>query len=145
MAIVLVVDDEPDILFFLQVILEEIGHRVLVARNGKEGLETAVRSVPDLIVTDWNMPQMDGAEFCARLRLYPTLAHVPVVMLSARYPPVGKEALWNTFLRKPVDLETFESTVGGLLVSRLPSPARTAAPHDPAPSRWQPIFWKCWP
>ncbi|WP_168787677.1 response regulator [Paraburkholderia aromaticivorans] len=145
MATILLVEDEPDLLFVFQIVLEERGHRVRTARNGKEGLDIASRYLPDLIVTDWNMPEMDGEELCERVRLSPALASVPVAVLSARYPPAEKNFLWNAFLLKPVDVETLQLTVARLLVGRLSGTSVKPALCDPAPSRWQPISWRCWP
>ncbi|MFM0512884.1 response regulator [Paraburkholderia sp. RL17-373-BIF-A] len=145
MATILLVEDEPDLLFVFRIVLEERGYRVHAARNGKEGLDIASRYLPDLIVTDWNMPEMDGEELCERLRLSPALASVPIAVVSARYPPLGQKSLWNAFLLKPVDVETLQLTVARLLVGRLSRTSVRQALSDPAPSRWQPISWRCWP
>lgn len=145
MVTILLVEDEPDLLSVFQIVLEQRGYRVLPARNGKEGLAIASRHLPDLIVTDWNMPEMDGEELCERLRLHPALASVPIAVVSARYPPVEKKYLWSAFLLKPVDVETLHLTVAQLLVGR-PSGTSARPPlRDPAPSRWQPVPWRCWP
>jgi CheY-like chemotaxis protein len=139
MPTILLVDDEPDILAVLQMALMWRGYRVLLSKDGKAALDAAGRSLPDLIVTDYNMPQMDGIELCRQLKRYPVLAEIPVIMVSAQAPAHQKTALWNVFFFKPLDLDAFESTVGLLLLSR---PLReTLGPvcSDRAISRWQPV------
>ena len=81
-ATVLVVDDDPDTVDTMRDILEEEGHTVLSARNGLEGLEVALRTVPDLVLLDLDMPVMDGRAFLEAVRKAPTLADVTVVVLS---------------------------------------------------------------
>jgi CheY-like chemotaxis protein len=144
MSTVLLVDDEPDNLWVYQLALEGNGHHALLADSGESGLSVALRELPDLIVTDWNMPGMDGVELCTRLKLFPALARVPVIMISARTPPDSKSGLWNTFLRKPVDLNAFESSIALLLARRLLSPAIRECGLERAPSRLQPVFPKYW-
>jgi CheY-like chemotaxis protein len=145
MSTVLLVDDDPDNLWVFQLVLEEHGHRVLVAEDGETALRKAGRHVPELIVTDWEMPGMSGVELCERLKLYPALAQIPVVMVSARTLPERDKKIWNAFLRKPVDLESFDATVSSFLAKRIGGPFRRPFPSDRAMSRWQPICSKCWP
>lgn len=144
MSTILLVDDEVDSLWLFKLVLEERGHHVMVAENGSAALEKASRYIPDLIVTDWNMPGTDGVELCQRLKCYPALAQIPIVMASGQTPPMEKSALWNVFIQKPVELDTLESAIDSLLLQRLPAPERGA--HVPAPpaARWQPVPWKLW-
>ena len=81
---ILVVDDEADILHFLELVLRERGHDVLIASSGREAIELARREHPDLILLDIMMPQMDGWEVLKLLRVDEETAHIPVAMLSAR-------------------------------------------------------------
>lgn len=81
-ATVLVVDDDPDTVDTMREILEEEGHTVLCARNGREGLQVALQSIPDLVLLDLDMPVMDGRAFLEAVRSSPTLADVTVVVLS---------------------------------------------------------------
>ena len=119
MSIILIVDDDPDSLWLLQVALEGRGHHVVLAGDGQSALEKARHCLPDVIVTDWNMPRMDGDVLCERLKCYPALALIPIVMTSARSPPLDRTGLWNFFLRKPVDIETLAATVDSLVTKRL--------------------------
>lgn len=144
MSTILLVDDDVDSLWLLQMALEAHGHHVILAENGEAALGKAGRCLPDLIVTDWNMPGTDGVELCRRLKFYPALAQIPVVMSSGQTPPAEKSALWSVFIPKPVELSTLESTIDTLLAKRLASPLHTTTAAAPAPSRWQAVPWKLW-
>ncbi|MFM0061015.1 response regulator [Paraburkholderia phytofirmans] len=139
MPTILLVDNDPEILAALSAALEWRGYRVLLSKDGRSALEHAGRILPDLIVTDCSMPEMDGVELCRRLKLYPALTAIPVIMVSAQAQLRQKPPLWDAFFLKPVDFEAMESTVGMLLFSR---PLReTLRPlwSDRAMSRWQPV------
>jgi diguanylate cyclase (GGDEF)-like protein len=65
---ILVVDDEPTSLHLVRALLERAGHQVVTAKNGQEALALALADPPQMVVTDWMMPGMDGVELCKRLR-----------------------------------------------------------------------------
>ncbi len=81
---ILVVDDEPNIVQTLQDRLEMNEYDVIVAHNGKEGLETALQEKPDVILLDVIMPIMDGHEMLEALRKHPEGKNIAVIMLTAR-------------------------------------------------------------
>ena len=81
-ATVLVVDDDHDTVDTMREILEEEGHVVRCAHNGRDALAVALRDPPDLVLLDLNMPEMDGRAFLDAVRGHPTLADVVVVVLS---------------------------------------------------------------
>ena len=137
MPTILLVDDEPETLAALSVALELRGYQVHLCGDGKAALQQAGRLLPDLIVTDCNMPVMDGVQFCRQLNLYPALAAIPVIMVSAHAPTQQEPALWNVFFFKPIDLDDFESTVGLLVLSRPSREALRPVCSDRAMSRWQ--------
>jgi CheY-like chemotaxis protein len=104
---VLVVDDDPDICATMQAALEFFGYSVDTARDGAEALQKLRRGdVPFLILLDFMMPGMNGIEFRSEQLRDPSLASIPVVMLSgagdvaAKAAAVGMEGL-----NKPVDLD----------------------------------------
>ena len=101
-ATVLVVDDDPDTVETMRDILEEEGHLVLSARDGREGLDMALRYVPDLILLDLEMPVMDGRAFLAAVSKLPALADVTVVVLSGTSD--AKVACES--VKKPLRLDT---------------------------------------
>ncbi len=81
---ILVVDDEGDILHFLELVLREKGYEVATASSGHEALTRAQMAKPDLILLDIMMPQMDGWEVLKLLRVDDETSDIPVAMLSAR-------------------------------------------------------------
>jgi DNA-binding response OmpR family regulator len=87
---ILVVDDEPDVLRMLQVVLGRRGHEVLTAASGIEGLVRAQGDRPDLVLLDIMMEGMDGWETLKLLKLEEGTRGIPVVMLSARVEPRDK-------------------------------------------------------
>ncbi len=80
---VLVADDSPDMRTLLYELLRD-EYRVLLARDGQEGLDLARREHPDLILSDVMMPRMDGQEFCRQIKTDAECAHIPFVMLTAK-------------------------------------------------------------
>ncbi|GEM_PF-122277 len=82
MALVLVVDDDLSFRFFLKALFETDGHEAVAARNGAEGLETARRRRPDLVVLDVMMPGGGGLPMYRAMQADPALRSVPVIMLS---------------------------------------------------------------
>jgi DNA-binding response OmpR family regulator len=81
---ILIVDDEEDILHFLELVLREKGYQVVTATNGHDALTTAQIEKPDLVLLDIMMPQMDGWEVLKLLRVDDETSDIPVAMLSAR-------------------------------------------------------------
>jgi DNA-binding response OmpR family regulator len=81
---ILVVDDEDDILHFLELVLQEKGYGVITASGGHEALTRAQIDKPDLVLLDIMMPQMDGWEVLKLLRVDEETSRIPVAMLSAR-------------------------------------------------------------
>ncbi len=111
---ILLVDDEPEILTAWRLILEGEGYEVVCARNGAEAVARIASFVPDLIITDWMMPIMDGAELCNRLKKMPRFVNVPVLFHTAVPPPASEEKNWDVCLRKPVGKSLFLATVARL-------------------------------
>ncbi|MCI0412627.1 response regulator [bacterium] len=81
---ILLVDDEEDILDFLELILEEQGYSVIKATSGTDALAAAQMHRPELILLDIMMPEMDGWEVLKLLKADEEVTHIPVAMLTAR-------------------------------------------------------------
>ena len=111
---ILLVDDEPEILSAWRLILVSEGYDVRCAHNAVEALDTVKLGIPDVIITDWMMPLMDGAEFCRRLKARPDLAQIPILVHSAAPPSPDKLQASNAYLRKPVNAQLFLRTVARL-------------------------------
>jgi CheY-like chemotaxis protein len=114
MALILTVDDEPDVLFLLRVIFERAGHSVMEAQNGGVALEAIQQQKPDVIITDLMMPVMDGREFVENLKQDPKTSSIPIIMLTAN--PNGAVGA-DVVMRKPFSnseiVEQVESLVQG--------------------------------
>jgi diguanylate cyclase (GGDEF)-like protein len=80
---ILAVDDEPISLRLLTSVLEREGHRVSSARNGREALAIALEQAPQMVITDWLMPEMDGLELCKRLRSTEAGRDLYILVLTA--------------------------------------------------------------
>ncbi len=81
---ILVADDETHILHVVSLKLRNAGFTVLTAADGQEALEIAQQEKPDLLITDYHMPQLSGIELCQRLKADPATAGIPAIMLTAR-------------------------------------------------------------
>jgi two-component system, OmpR family, alkaline phosphatase synthesis response regulator PhoP len=81
---ILVADDESHILHVVSMKLRNAGYNVVTAHDGQEALEAALAEPPDLIITDYHMPQLSGLELCQRLKQQPSTSHIPAIMLTAR-------------------------------------------------------------
>jgi two-component system, chemotaxis family, chemotaxis protein CheY len=107
MATILIVDDSASIRQTIQIALSDTGHGVVEAVNGAEGLRTALERHFDLIITDLNMPQMDGLTMIRQLRTKPALAGLPIIFLStesdATVKMQAKSAGATGWLTKPFD------------------------------------------
>jgi CheY-like chemotaxis protein len=144
MSIILIVDDDSDSLRLLQVVLEGRGHRVVRAGDGQQALQMASRCLPDVIVTDWNMPRMNGDVLCERLKCFPALALIPIIMTSARPQPLDRTGLWDFFLRKPVDIDALAARVDSLVTRRSGNNFVRAHCGAMPLSRWAPEAVKYW-
>ncbi|MBI5624035.1 MAG: response regulator transcription factor [Elusimicrobia bacterium] len=80
---ILVIDDEPETLAVTRAVLEKAGYCAITARCAAEGIDRAIESAPDLILSDVSMPDMDGLALCRRLKTETRLSRVPVVLVSA--------------------------------------------------------------
>lgn len=103
---ILLVDDEQDILDMLSYLLKKEGFEVYSADNGKKGIELAKKMVPDLIILDVMMPEMDGVETCIKLREVDSLDQTIITFLTARaedYSHIaGLEAGADDYIYKPI-------------------------------------------
>ena len=98
---VIVVDDEPDIRYLLRTTLEEAGYGVVEAAHGEAALEQVRESRPQLVVTDWMMPRMNGGELIERLRADASTREIPIVIISSTR---GERGGADAVLGKPFDL-----------------------------------------
>lgn len=115
MARVLVVDDEPSLLFLSRLSLELAGHEVVDAADGAIALEQLARADFDLVVTDLMMPVLDGNELLRRLREDPRTRDLPVIVYtSVEQPEVDADAV----LKKPAAPDELPMVVQRVLAGR---------------------------
>ncbi|MFI5274406.1 MAG: response regulator [Ktedonobacterales bacterium] len=107
---VLVVDDEPSIVELIAEVLQNTGYRVLLARDGRAALALARREHPALVLTDRDMPEIDGNGLAQRLRAGATTRNIPVVIMSSTHSTTD-DTLHIPFLAKPFDLDDMLATV----------------------------------
>ncbi len=96
---ILVVDDETHISHVVSLKFQQAGLRVLTACDGEEAYEVARRELPDLVVTDFQMPIMTGLELSWKLRETQETAEIPVLMVTARGHLLTEEDLARTSIR----------------------------------------------
>ena len=116
---ILLVDDEQDILEIVGYNLSQEGYKIVTASNGKEAIAVAKKELPQLIIMDVMMPEMDGMEACEIIRKMPELAHVIITFLTARsedYSQVaGFDAGADDYIAKPIKPKLLVSKVKALL------------------------------
>jgi CheY-like chemotaxis protein len=117
MGVVLVVDDEVGIANLLADVLSDEGHRVMVAANGKEGLKRAEQQRPDLVITDFMMPVMDGSQLIKAMAGHPDLKDVPVFLMSSAPEAALRDKCsgYALFIRKPFRIYDVVDLVTGAL------------------------------
>ncbi len=115
MTKILIVDDEPDILEFLQYNLEKEGFDVQTAIDGEEGLIKAHSKIPDIVVLDIMMPRMDGFEVCKVMRKDPKFDNTIITFLTAKDEDFSQIAALDLggddFITKPVSPRVFTSRI----------------------------------
>ena len=116
---ILLVDDEQDILEIVGYNLTQEGYQIVTASNGREAIQVAKKELPQLIIMDVMMPEMDGMEACENIRRLPELSNVIITFLTARnedYSQVaGFEAGADDYIAKPIKPKVLVSKVKALL------------------------------
>jgi signal transduction histidine kinase/ligand-binding sensor domain-containing protein/DNA-binding response OmpR family regulator len=118
LPVLLLVEDNDDFLFYLKDNLKEF-YTIVEARNGAEGWTQAVSFIPDLIVTDVMMPEVNGIEFARRLKNDERTLHIPVVLLTASTSPdqhlEGYELGIHDYIEKPFNFEILQYRLSNIL------------------------------
>ncbi|AFY39394.1 GAF sensor hybrid histidine kinase [[Leptolyngbya] sp. PCC 7376] len=117
--LILVVEDNPDNVVLIKSYLIAKGYRIIVAEDGKKGIDTALSRSPDLILMDIQMPDMDGFEAIGRMREHPELTNIPIIALTALAMKGDKkkciQAGANEYLGKPINLRQLVKIMAELL------------------------------
>lgn len=118
---ILIVEDNIEVIQYLQSILGDY-YNIEYALNGKEGFDKATEILPDMIISDVMMPEMDGFELCKKIRSNEKLAHLPIILLTAKDTPAdilfGVKKGADAHITKPFDTEILMEKVKQLLLSR---------------------------
>lgn len=118
---ILIVEDNTELRNYLKTELKK-NYKVLTAKNGKEGLPIANEALPDIILTDVIMPEMDGLEFCKALKTELKTSHIPILMLTAKTRTDDRiEGIKNgadAYIAKPFDLRVLKTRLSQLITSR---------------------------
>ena len=116
---ILLVDDEQDILEIVGYNLLQEGYQIITAINGKEAVEKAKKELPNLIIMDVMMPEMDGMEACENIRKIPELNNVIIAFLTARSEDYSQVAGFDVgaddYITKPIKPKLLVSKVKALL------------------------------
>jgi len=120
-ARVLLAEDDRAVRRYLQVILERAGYEVICAGDGLEAMKIALAQPIDAVITDAIMPHLTGQELCRFLRSYPTLATLPVILLSAfesNTSPAETAGVADVCLVKPVKPEELTAQLARLIAEK---------------------------
>ena len=116
-----IIDDDPDIVEIISLLLSEAGHDVATSPAGVNALSIIRKKNPDMVITDLVMAEMDGLELCREIRADSGLSKTTLIMVSARTDDLWKEkahdAGANGYIEKPIDAATFVRDVEALTAS----------------------------
>jgi signal transduction histidine kinase/DNA-binding response OmpR family regulator len=119
--LILLVEDQQDVRKYMKIRLEG-SYAIMEARHGKQGLQMAVESIPDLVISDVMMPEMDGFELCRMLKKDNRTSHIPVILLTAKAEDTDKitglDAGADAYLIKPFNSEELRIRVENLITLR---------------------------
>jgi CheY-like chemotaxis protein len=120
-ARVLVIDDEPDVVRLILKVLSGRGHVVQTARDGASALVRVKQEPPDVILLDSDLPKIDGAEVCRRIKVNAATGRIPVVMMTSSYIDIydlGAEGGPDVFIVRPFAREVLANIVDRILFRR---------------------------
>lgn len=134
---ILVVEDEEDILELVAYNLRKEGYEVLQAADGEKGLELAFSKLPDMVLLDLMLPEIDGLEVCKRIKQDHRTKHIPIVMLTAKGEEAdivtGLELGADDYITKPFSPRVLIARIRAVLRRRdreIPGENDTLAVHD---------------
>ena len=121
-ATILYVEDNFDNRMLVRRVLEAEGYRVVEAENGTQGIERLQSEIPDLVLMDINLPEIDGYEVTKRFKQLPSMAKVPVIAMTANVMKGDREktlaAGCDGYIPKPIDIDTLPDQIARFLGTR---------------------------
>ncbi len=132
---ILIADDSPNIREILQMNLETLGYRVVVAEDGERAMQQLQSEKPDLMIVDVMMPKVNGFQICRKVKSNPATQTTPIILLTARSQQEdvfwGKDCGADEYLTKPFSTKDIETTIARLLKRRQDQIAQAAGgAHD---------------
>jgi chemosensory pili system protein ChpA (sensor histidine kinase/response regulator) len=127
MTKIMLLDDNTDIVTLLEMVLNQQGYDVVSGRNGQEGMEMLEEGkfAPDLIISNFHMPQMDGLDFLGHLRENPQFSGIPFILLTAapavQWQQQATQLGANAFLPKPFKIDLLKKTIRAVSEAANPS------------------------
>ena len=120
---ILIVEDHPEIRRVLRAQLEWLGFAVIVAKNGKEGIDVAIAEKPDLILMNTIMPEMDGSQATRTLRTNAGTKDIPILAVTGMFRPDDLQSLieagCNDYIVKPFSVEELQKKVSALIQQKI--------------------------
>ncbi len=117
---ILIVDDNPDLIYVLQRLVQLVGYDFIVATNGKQAVDIAAAQLPDLIILDIMLPEMDGLEAARLIRQNPKTHSIPILALTAKVSLKDKEECLQSgcddYISKPYTPKQLASRIEKLLM-----------------------------
>lgn len=118
-AKVLYIEDNLDNMILVKRVLEIEGYEVIAAETGAEGLSKAVENQPDIIITDINLPDIDGYEITSNLKKDRITAHIPVIAMTANVMKKDREHVFDVgcdgYISKPIDVDELPDQIESFL------------------------------
>ncbi len=118
-AKVLYIEDNSDNRILVKRVLEIEGYEMIEAETGKEGLAKAIETLPDIIITDINLPDIDGYEVTDNLKKSKETAHIPVIAMTANVMKKDREHVFlagcDGYISKPIDIDELPGQIENFL------------------------------
>ena len=112
---ILVIEDNEQNLYLVTYLLEKNGYEVIQAHSGREGIELAGKTMPELILLDIQLPDIDGYEVAREMKRDPSLTHIPKVAVTSYAMPGDRERVLSVgctgYIKKPIDPDTFVTEI----------------------------------
>ena len=119
--LILLVEDNVSLLNFMTSLLED-KYKVIASKDGVEGVQLALKKIPDLIITDLMMPKLNGIELCSQLKSDEKTSHIPIIMLTGKTDPeneiAGFQSGVDEYMIKPFNPKTFQIRIENILTTR---------------------------
>ncbi len=116
---VLYIEDNFDNMILVKRVLEIEGYEVIGAETGREGLAKAIENQPDIVITDINLPDIDGYEITDTLKRSGKTAHIPVIAMTANVMKKDRESVFEAgcdgYISKPIDVDDLPGQIENFL------------------------------